>query len=190
VNDDLHGQGPIQLRMFMRAQELRESITATLDHSFDDPDAVMENKLDASKRTSGRGAGVYDAIQREGVLSPVQLVHGMHENIMMGQGHHRTAAADDIARQTGKDMWVPVVHTDAREGSNNPVSIYSEHEDKKAAVADYRKFADHTEASDTDFMWQTQRQQKDIGAVTMKLGRPKREATSDIQAQLKPMGTL
>ena len=117
--------GDVQLPMFMRATDLRESITATVDQSYDDPDTVMESKLDQSRRVRGHGAGVLKSVAERGVINPVQIIHAEHGNIMMGQGGHRVAAADHIMRTTGKDVWVPVVHTDAREGSANPVNIYS-----------------------------------------------------------------
>ena len=146
--------GHIQLPMFMRATDLRESITGTIDRSFEDPDEVMESKLTASKRTTGgHGSGVHKSIKERGVINPVQLVHAEHGNLMMGQGGHRAAAADDIMRTTGKDVWVPVVHTDAREGSANPVNTYSEPEAKREAIADYRRWSQDTPAFGQDIHW-------------------------------------
>jgi hypothetical protein len=93
------------------------------------------------------------------VLNPVQVIHAMHGNVMMGQGHHRVAAADDISRETGKDMWVPVVHTVADETSDIPLSIYSSTGEKRAVIADHRRAIEDTPAFGHDIMWRHERPQ-------------------------------
>lgn len=150
--------GPMQLPMFMRARDLADSLTGTLDKSEYSVEEVMEHKLRASKGRMGHGhgTGVYDSVAREGVLNPVQMVHGMNNSLLMGQGHHRVAAAEDIERQTGKDKWVPVVHTDARKNSPDPVDIYSDVVEKRRVIHDYRKWSEGTPAFGQDLGWDRQ----------------------------------
>jgi hypothetical protein len=157
INADQHKN--YQLPMFVRATDLVDSLTATADSSYDAPEEVMQEKLKASHRRTGRGAGVYDSVRKEGVLNPVQVIHAMHGNVMMGQGHHRVAAADDISRETGKDMWVPVVHTVADETSDIPLSIYSSTSEKRAVIADHRRAIEDTPAFGHDIMWRHERPQ-------------------------------
>lgn len=151
--------GPMQLPMFMRARDLADSLTGTLDRSHQSVEEVMDQKLYQSQQHIGpHGGGVYESVQREGVINPVQLVHGMNQSLLMGQGHHRTAAAEDIERQTGQDKWVPVVHTDAREHSNVPVDIYSDIVEKKAAINDYHNWRTNTPAIGHDVGWLQKRE--------------------------------
>jgi hypothetical protein len=112
---------PVQLPMFMPAQELRDSLTATADLPSYSVDEVFDIKLTDSMRcreAGAHGSGVFSSVQEKGVLNPVQLIHGDND-LMMGQGHHRAAAADFDAGlpQPGgkpKDQWLPLVHTDKR----------------------------------------------------------------------------
>jgi hypothetical protein len=153
--------GPMQLPMFMRATDLRESLTGTLDTPYEHPDEVMKRKLGESKRSgSSHGAGVHSSVSKQGVLNPVQLVHGVKGGLLSGQGHHRIAAAADIAQSSGRDMWVPLVHTDAREGTRTPISaIYSESSDRRRVVADHRKFIEHTPGLGQDIQWGYEKEQ-------------------------------
>jgi hypothetical protein len=150
----------MQLPMFMRAHDLMGSLTGTLDFSYDEPEDVLDRKLVRSKKPvgEGHGAGVHASVEREGVINPVQLIHAESGGLMMGQGHHRIAAAAEISRRTGRDMWLPVVHTDARESTDNPISIYSDVYEKKQAIADYRQWSHTTPAIGQDVGWMQREQ--------------------------------
>jgi len=150
----------MQLPMFMRARDLADSLTGTLDRSEYSPEEVLESKLDQSLHPMGspHGSGVHDSVARQGVINPVQLVHGMGRSLLMGQGHHRTAAAADIEHATGQDKWVPIIHTDAREGSKAPVDIYSDVHEKRGAIHDYRQWSEHTPAIGQDLGWMQRRE--------------------------------
>ena len=107
---------PVQLPMFMPAQELRSSITATADMPSSPVEEVFDIKLTdsmAPRQEGQHGSGVWSSVQEKGVLNPVQLIHGDND-LMMGQGHHRAAAADFDAGLNNKDQFLPVVHTDVR----------------------------------------------------------------------------
>ena len=142
-----------QLPMFVEAQALRSSITGTMDYSFDDPDDVMARKLVESKRKKGHGAGVHASVAEHGVLNPVQLVHGTGGRTIMGHGHHRVAAADEISRRTGQEKWVPVIHTDASEKTAYPVAPISEDTHKLKALQNYTEWSKTTDARTADVSW-------------------------------------
>jgi len=146
LNADDMGK-PTQLPMFMPAQELRDSLTATADMPASSVDEVFDIKLTDSMRSRAEGqhgSGVFSSVQEKGVLNPVQLIHGDND-LMMGQGHHRAAAADFDAGlpQPGgktKDQWLPVVHTDAR-GQD-----VFDPESRKGAMQDMAEFTKNTGA--------------------------------------------
>jgi hypothetical protein len=118
LNPDAMGK-PTQLPMFMPASDLRDSITATADMPNYSVDEVMDIKLTDSMRMrqeGQHGSGVYSSVEKQGVLNPVQLIHGDND-IMLGQGHHRAAAADFESSLSKRPQWLPVVHTDARSGT-------------------------------------------------------------------------
>jgi hypothetical protein len=126
-------RGPVQLPLFMPASDLYESLTATADNPWMPVEEVMEKKLERTKQPGnpheGRatGTGVFQSVVEHGVVNPVQMIH-TQTDIMMGHGHHRVAAADEIARMSTSskpevreqlsklrpDAWVGVVHTDSR----------------------------------------------------------------------------
>jgi hypothetical protein len=142
---------PVQLPMFMPAQELRDSLTATADMPNLPVDDVLDLKLTDSMRPKAAGAhgsGVFASVQEKGVLSPVQMIHGDND-LMLGQGHHRVAAADFDAGLNKKDQYVPVVHTDAR--SDTPIGKQDDEGYgvrsagvRRAAISDMREFDKNT----------------------------------------------
>jgi hypothetical protein len=140
--------------MFVEAKELRSSLTRTIDSASQSVGDVMDYKLKESKADTGHGSGVYGSVQRKGVLNPVQLVHGTEGSLLLGHGHHRVAAAADISETTGKDKWIPVVHTDASEKSNYPVSATgSATYHKMKALDDYGRFSRATGGNKEDAAW-------------------------------------
>jgi hypothetical protein len=163
--------GPMQLPMFMRASDYVDSLTGTIDSSDREISHVLYQKVqkakmpkisdsmtDLTRHKMAHGTGVYDDVEQHGVLNPVQMVHGMNQELLMGQGGHRAASAFDIAERTGKSMWLPVIHTDAREGSQTPVSLdplshTSGTDAKKAALKDAWTFSEHTPAYGEHMGW-------------------------------------
>jgi hypothetical protein len=115
----------LQLKMFMTADELVDSLTMTSDMPTRSVDHVLDFKAAEAKsgskdnalRSTRRGeTSLYDSIKKDGVRHPVQLIH-TDENLVLGQGHHRVAVAHELSYQDGKDRFIPVVHTDATSGS-------------------------------------------------------------------------
>jgi hypothetical protein len=152
---DQHGN--MQLPMFVRAPDLVDNLTGTIDRATESVDEVMDKKQDAAMQPvhAGHGGGVYASVSQRGVESPVQLVHGTRGDLIMGQGHHRTASADAIARTTGRDMWLPVIHTDARESSHHPLEAgYAGTLDAKYdALDDYQNWSNTTPAAMHNYTW-------------------------------------
>lgn len=70
----------------------------------------------APTRITDHGAGVYDSIKEKGFdfSHPVDVDHfdsPEHWNSkVVGDGHHRIAAAAALEEETGKDVYVPIEH--------------------------------------------------------------------------------
>jgi hypothetical protein len=144
---------------------------------------VLEDKLTAAKRpmAAGHGGGVYDSVKKVGVLSPVQLVHADPGNLMLGQGHHRVAAAADISETTGKAKWVPIIHTDsstpssgtfkvrgqerpiATERQTDPIDIWSSRDEKLQALRDHHEWSMSTDAFGTTQKWLDLKRRRQAG---------------------------
>ena len=82
-------------------------------------------KTAESKETRGlgasHGAGTYESIQEHGFDTtkgaPVRLTYDQYTDqpepeVKIGDAHHRVAAAADIERTTGRDVWIPVTNVD------------------------------------------------------------------------------
>ncbi len=126
---------PKQLKLFMTPDEIMSSVTDSVDRTtpytdsvYDDEtgeyvdvhypgqtmDELWDNKLSESK---GKGWGIpeplYDSIAKHGVKRHVTLQPNYHDDgYTMGQGHHRVAAAADIAKKTGDQVFIPVIYDD------------------------------------------------------------------------------
>lgn len=121
---------PKQLKLFMPAQELMNSVSDSVDRAWEyedvDPDTgdtvivpeetmsdLWKIKLAESKaRGSFQKSSLYDSIKKEGVQRHVTLQTNADGSLTMGQGHHRVAAAADISKRTGRQMYVPVIYDD------------------------------------------------------------------------------
>lgn len=146
--------GPVQLPMFMAANDLVDSITFTADNPSSGKDAVMDMKLQEAKtggvnsahRTARHGEpNFHDSVGAEGVKEPVQMIH-TDNNTMMGQGHHRVASASEHSALSGSPQFVPVVHTDARSGTKfeGADSFADDGSAARAALGDHREFEKNT----------------------------------------------
>jgi hypothetical protein len=156
--------GPVQLPMFMRGTDLKNSLTMTGDNSTHGVERVFNMK--AQEATGGSEHNSHSMMSRaqlnsgerslkrsigaEGVKDPVQMIHTNNNNVM-GDGHHRAAAAaaiEDEGQWQGKESWVPVTHTDARsgtkfEGADTPnIDV----DPLKRAMINHQEFAKNTGA--------------------------------------------
>lgn len=107
--------------MFLTATELKTYLTDSLDRLPDeDIDELWDRKRQEAQHEYHEymhGSGVYDSIARDGFNwnFPVEVLHhgklepGKYEKLM-GEGHHRVAAAAEIEEDTGKPIWIPIDH--------------------------------------------------------------------------------
>lgn len=124
---------PEQLKLFMTGTELRNRVNFSMDAlkkegPFSDPkvpvphdetlDDMWARKVEESKvpRTMGEhGSGTYESIDRLGwrAPDPVTLRYETGSgSARIGDAHHRIAAAADIEAQTGRQIYIPVEHTE------------------------------------------------------------------------------
>lgn len=110
-----------QLKLFMTPQEIMGSVVDSVDRGYDEPiEDLWDEKLEESKGAlkTNSGKSLYDSIADKGVQRHVTLQQdGGH--LVMGQGHHRVAAAADIAKRTGRQMYIPVVYDEGWNYSND-----------------------------------------------------------------------
>jgi hypothetical protein len=98
-----------QLKMFMKPSEINpdESVDAAA-YWPSTMDELWQRKLEA-----GQGSGLEDSVRREGVKTPVQLIHDPRTGkTTMGHGHHRVAVAKNLESVEGKELYVPVLHSE------------------------------------------------------------------------------
>jgi hypothetical protein len=114
ASDHIH---PVQLKLFMGAGEWKKSMTDSVDRPFA-KDRKMSNlwseKLTEAKEPAGRyghGAGLHDDLSTGGYKhdkwDPPTIMVNRSNEMAQGEGHHRIAAAADIERTTGRNMWIP-----------------------------------------------------------------------------------
>lgn len=118
AKDHLNGD---QLRMFMRPQEIINLVTSSIDQETNWDDETKDQPLEElwnQKRAEVNKSVTYKdlkpSITYHGVKRPITIVPGVdkHEpSYMMGEGHHRVMAADEVEKETGKEIYIPVVHS-------------------------------------------------------------------------------
>lgn len=103
---------PQQLPMFMDAVSIQENVTGSVEESryFPPSEELWDEKLAEAKHEGGPNPSLYSQIRRNGVEDPVTLIIPGGHDLIMGQGHHRVAAAAHIQRKTGKTKYVPIIH--------------------------------------------------------------------------------
>lgn len=111
---------PVQFKLFMSGQEWQRSVTDSVDRVHTKGEtmkAVWKEKLHESKKPHGleHGSGIHDALRYEGYQHntddpPTIYLSSAGEHIQ-GEGHHRIAAAADIERTTGRNVWIPTNYT-------------------------------------------------------------------------------
>lgn len=123
---------PHQFKLFMGGQEFQQATSHSYDLEYDDNTTsgresmshMWDRKLTESKVPSNgndwwsrpHGAGVYDSLSAGGydtakhdTLDTAPTIYvGSRGRMTQGEGHHRIAAAADIERTTGRNVWLPV----------------------------------------------------------------------------------
>ena len=115
-----------QLQMFASGEDLKATLTDSLDRvgmgESRESMGEMWNRKEAQSREpapggnpQGPGQGVYDSLKEEGwnppAWSPHQKMNVYHydDATMIGNGHHRVAAAAALERE-GSPVWIPLNH--------------------------------------------------------------------------------
>ena len=85
-------------------------------------DEMWDRKLTEAKSDYGsvHGGGVHESMMNEGVRPQTKVTlnwddsedYGDEPSVMLGDAHHRVAAAADIERTTGRSMWINANHSD------------------------------------------------------------------------------
>jgi hypothetical protein len=116
-----------QLPLFMTGVEWQDSVT----HSTDGPAAqAYAERLEQSKGNTGRGAGLYESMQKHGYQRdlgdkdvPTIVLEdspsGKSIRQVQSEGHHRVAVAADIERKTGKPVYIPTNYVDNTSAARN-----------------------------------------------------------------------
>lgn len=128
LNENLFGkvfgqpdhEDPNQLKLFMRPQELMDTVQHSADEGIVDRD--LRNKgtrkdimtsVWGTKRRELYGphySGLVESIKKHGVIRPVTIEDIPNQPLSMGQGHHRVAAANMVEQQTGRQIYIPVTY--------------------------------------------------------------------------------
>lgn len=120
-------ENPKQFKLFMRPQELMDTIRYSVDDHMSPVyrtgtrDEVMDElwKFKRGELRSQPYSGMVRSIEQHGVLRPVTIeVHGK-QPLTMGQGHHRVAASKRVEEKTGRQVYIPVVYHDNLHHSEN-----------------------------------------------------------------------
>lgn len=108
-----------QLKMFMTGNEIKQTITGSVDASNNDEDTMSEmwdQKVEEShdRRVNAgddrHGQSLYDSVEDEGAHTPVTLYTPRFNSTIHGDGHHRTAISADVEDRSGRQVYLPVLH--------------------------------------------------------------------------------
>jgi hypothetical protein len=122
-------ENPNQYKLFMRPQELMDTIKRSVDEGivsyqtrrYGEHGRVM-NALWHQKSAELKGYPYHrlvDSIAQHGVLRPITIEDYSGTPLFMGQGHHRVVAAHQVEQQTGRQIYIPVVYNDDYNHTDN-----------------------------------------------------------------------
>lgn len=113
-------ENPNQLKLFMRPNEIMDTIKDSIDVGMVDNQLRMSkdqskimNTMWGMKRRELRGKqyrGLTESIKEHGVMRPVTIEDLPGEPLRMGQGHHRVVASAKVEKETGRQVYIPVVY--------------------------------------------------------------------------------
>lgn len=124
---------PNQFKLFMGGQEMKAASVASVDSEAMKGERgwnpMWDRKLREAKQPLNpmlrpiyqpHGAGVYESMEKHGYQASdeagewdrptlwVSKSRTPEPVLRQGEGHHRIAAAADIERRTGRNIWLPV----------------------------------------------------------------------------------
>ena len=121
-----HNVNPHQLKLFMGGREWQDTMSDSVDRmvpvnglSGESMGQLWDRKLVEAKQPAGtsHGAGLHESLSEHGyehdAVEPPTIFHGdlwgqmEKPGFAQGEGHHRIAAAADIEKTTGKNVWIP-----------------------------------------------------------------------------------
>lgn len=143
ASDHLH---PVQLQMFMRPQEVLDTMQGSVEQrDMSMIQGHLTHKLREAKirgepylanhdgELIGQGPSLYDQVKTHGVEKPIILQHTENYRgdpmLLLGNGHHRLAAAQAAEQETGQQQYIPVIHDDNYMGSSRTKDTFGVAED-------------------------------------------------------------
>lgn len=122
-------ENPNQYKLFMRPQELMNTINRSVDESivpyqtrkYGEQGRIMDAlwKQKGMELNNFGYKGLVESIEKHGVLRPITIEDYPGTPFFMGQGHHRVAAANQIEQRTGRQIYMPVVYNDDYNHTDN-----------------------------------------------------------------------
>lgn len=112
-------ENPNQYKLFMRPQELMDTIKNSVDvhvspsyRKTTDESKVMSDLWDLKTKElrSHQYSRLAKSIEEHGILRPVTIEDNPGNPLAMGQGHHRVVAAHKVEQRTGRQVYIPVVY--------------------------------------------------------------------------------
>lgn len=111
-----------QLAMFMSGNDIMNYVNESFDrHAYGEERETMEHlwerKLDESQKSADRDPDLYQSLASgwKDNQKPIQIAHetvkGEPVRYLLN-GHHRAAAAADLQKRRGQEIYFPVEHTD------------------------------------------------------------------------------
>lgn len=124
-------ENPNQLKLFMRPNEIMDTITDSIDVGMVDVQTRMTKKQPkimkevwSRKRRELRGkqySGLTESIKQHGVIRPITIQDIPGEPLRVGQGHHRIVASAKVEKETGRQIYIPVVYDKNYNYTENPL---------------------------------------------------------------------
>ncbi len=115
-------KSPNQYKLFMRPQELMDTVKYSVDYGIvpynirqtNDGERILNEVWNQKTKELRRSAysGLVNSIEQHGILRPVTIEDRGHGRAFgMGQGHHRVVAAQRVENRTGRQVYIPVVYS-------------------------------------------------------------------------------
>jgi hypothetical protein len=109
ASDHIH---PGQLRMLMTSSDIKGYITGSVDAMPVGNQQAWRSKENPTLQASIRSEGVHTPVVIQHVSSPPwNSDSGPQRN--MGNGHHRVETSGLVQKETGHEVYIPVVHTES-----------------------------------------------------------------------------
>ena len=113
---------PNQMYLFATGDELMDHVEGSVDRYDRSMDSLWRQK-----RNESWDWGYIDKFDKRGIQRPVTIQYDEGpEAFVMGQGHHRVAAAHEINKTRGRNLFIPVVYSHDWDYTNDDYSSYDD----------------------------------------------------------------